>query len=77
VFDKVAGASDGFKDALTGEPAWLVAHVATHVAAFGEKLRASDVIIAGSIVPALAVAPGGRLRYRLEPLPELTLEFTV
>jgi len=33
------------------------------------------VIIAGSIVPALAVAPGGRLRYRLEPLPELTLEF--
>jgi 2-keto-4-pentenoate hydratase len=61
--------------ALTGEPARVVAHVANHLAAFGETLRAGEVIIAGSIVPALAVAPGDRLRYRLEPLPELTLEF--
>lgn len=61
--------------ALTGDPAKVVAHVATHLAAFGETLRAGDVIIAGSIVPALAVAPGDRLRYRLEPLPELTLSF--
>jgi len=34
------------------------------------------VVIAGSIVPALAVAPGDRLRYRLAPLEELTLDFT-
>jgi 2-keto-4-pentenoate hydratase len=61
--------------ALTGEPARLVAHVANHLAAFGETLRAGDVILAGSIVPALAVTPGDRLRYRLEPLGELTLEF--
>ena len=61
--------------ALTGGPAKVVAHVATHLAAFGETLRAGDVIIAGSIVPALAVTPGDRLRYRLEPLPELALEF--
>ncbi len=60
---------------LTGGPAKVVAHVATHLAAFGETLRAGDVIIAGSIVPALAVTPGDRLRYRLEPLPELALEF--
>jgi 2-keto-4-pentenoate hydratase len=33
------------------------------------------VIIAGSIVPALAVAPGDRLRYRLDPLPEVTVQF--
>ncbi len=61
--------------ALTGEPAKVVAHVATHLAAFGETLRAGDVIIAGSIVPALAVAPGDRLRYRLEPLPEVGVHF--
>ena len=61
--------------ALTGDPASVVNHVATHLAAFGETLRAGDVIIAGSIVPALAVAPGDRLRYRLEPLAELALEF--
>jgi 2-keto-4-pentenoate hydratase len=61
--------------ALTGEPATVVAHVATHLAAFGETLRAGEVIIAGSIVPALAVAPGDRLRYRLDPLPEVTVQF--
>jgi 2-keto-4-pentenoate hydratase len=62
--------------ALTGHPAAVVAHVASHLAALGERLRAGGVIIAGSIIPALAVAPGDRLSYRLEPLPELTLEFT-
>ena len=61
--------------ALTGGPAKAVAHVATHLAAFGETLRAGEVVIAGSIVPALAVAPGDRLRYRLDPLPELSVEF--
>jgi 2-keto-4-pentenoate hydratase len=61
--------------ALTGEPAKVVAHVASHLAAFGETLRAGEVIIAGSIVPALAVAPGDRLRYRLEPLPEVSVQF--
>ena len=62
--------------ALTGDPAKVVAHVATHLAAFGETLRAGEVIIAGSIVPALPVAPGDRLRYRLAPLPELAVAFS-
>jgi 2-keto-4-pentenoate hydratase len=61
--------------ALTGDPAKVVAHVATHLAAFGETLRAGEVVIAGSIVPALAVAPGDRLSYRLDALPELAVEF--
>ena len=61
---------------LTGDPAKVVAHVATHLAAFGETLRAGEIVIAGSIVPALAVAPGDRLSYRLRPLPELTVELT-
>jgi 2-keto-4-pentenoate hydratase len=61
---------------LTGDPAKVVAHVATHLEAFGETLRAGEVVIAGSIVPALAVAPGDRLSYRLHPLPELTVELT-
>ncbi len=62
--------------ALTGDPGTVVAHVATHLEAFGETLHAGDVIIAGSIVPALAISPGERLRYRLEPAGELTLAFT-
>jgi 2-keto-4-pentenoate hydratase len=61
--------------ALTGDPPRVVAHVASHLAAFGERLRAGEVIIAGSIVPAVAVAPGDRLRYRLEPVGELAVEF--
>ena len=60
--------------ALTGDPPKVVAHVATHLAAFGERLRAGEVVIAGSIVPALSVAPGDRLSYRLHPLAELTVE---
>jgi 2-keto-4-pentenoate hydratase len=60
---------------LTGDPAAAVAHVATHLAAVGERLCAGDVIITGSIVPPIAVAPGDRLRYRLDPLGELALEF--
>ena len=59
--------------ALVGDPVAALAHLATHLAAFGETVRAGDVLITGSIVPALAVAPGQRLEYRLEPLGELTL----
>ena len=62
--------------ALVGDPITAVAHLATHLAAFGETVRAGEVLITGSIVPALAVAPGDQLRYRLEPLGELALTFT-
>ena len=61
---------------LVGDPVDAVAHLATHLAAFGETVRAGEVLITGSIVPALAVAPGDQLRYRLEPLGELALTFT-
>jgi 2-keto-4-pentenoate hydratase len=61
--------------ALVGDPIAAVAHLASHLAAFGETVRAGEVLITGSIVPALAVAPGDRLRYRLDPLGELALTF--
>ena len=61
--------------ALVGDPAEAVAHLATHLAAFGESVRAGDVLITGSIVPALAVGPGQRIGYRLEPLGELAVTF--
>ena len=32
------------------------------------------MLITGSIVPALAIAPGDRVSYRLEPLGALTLD---
>jgi 2-keto-4-pentenoate hydratase len=61
--------------ALVGDPVAAVAHLASHLAAFGETVRAGEVLITGSIVPALAIAPGDRLDYRLEPLGGLTLRF--
>jgi 2-keto-4-pentenoate hydratase len=60
---------------LVGDPVAALAHLASHLAAFGETVRAGDVLITGSIVPALQLAPGQRLEYRLEPLGELTLQF--
>jgi 2-keto-4-pentenoate hydratase len=60
---------------LVGDPVTALAHLATHLAAFGETVRAGQVLITGSIVAALLVAPDQRLEYRLEPLGELTLRF--
>lgn len=60
---------------LVGDPAEAVAHLANHLAAFGETVRAGEVLITGSIVPALAIAPGDTLRCRLEPLGEIALTF--
>jgi 2-keto-4-pentenoate hydratase len=61
---------------LTGSVASCVSHVASHLAALGEELRAGDVIIAGSIVPAIGVSPGDRLRYSLAPVGELEVAFS-
>jgi 2-keto-4-pentenoate hydratase len=70
---EVVGVDDPW--ALVGDPVTAVAHLAEHLGAFGERVRAGDVLITGSIVPALAVAPGERLEYRLEPLGALAIDF--
>jgi 2-keto-4-pentenoate hydratase len=56
------------------EPIAAVTHLSAHLAAFGETVKAGDVLITGSIVPALALTPGDRVTYRLEPLGALTLD---
>jgi 2-keto-4-pentenoate hydratase len=61
--------------ALVGDPVAALAHLASHLAAFGESVCSGEVLITGSIVPALPVAPDQRLEYRLEPLGELALRF--
>lgn len=54
-------------EALTGSLVDIVRHVAGVLAAFGEQLRAGEVIIAGSVVPPLDVAGGESLRFELSP----------
>jgi 2-keto-4-pentenoate hydratase len=61
--------------ALVGDPVAALAHLASHLAAFGETVRGGEVLITGSIVPALSVAAGQQLEYVLEPLGELALRF--
>ena len=61
--------------AATGDPIDLVLHVANVVGDAGEMLRAGEVVICGSVVPALDVAPGETIEVQLDPLGTLTVSF--
>lgn len=62
-------------EALTGELIDLVRHVANTLAACGEKLRAAEAIITGSIVPPLWVEPGEELVFALDPIETISIRF--
>jgi len=61
--------------AATGDPVELVLHVARTLADAGETLRSGEVVICGSVVPALDVAPGDTVDVTLEPLGSLSVSF--
>jgi 2-keto-4-pentenoate hydratase len=69
-------ASTGDATEATGDPVELVLHVANVVGAAGESLRAGEVVICGSVVPALGVAPGDTVEVQLDPLGSLTVSFS-
>lgn len=54
--------------AAAGDLAALARHVADWLAAFGERLRAGDRIICGSLAPPIWVKAGDRVRVDLGPL---------
>jgi 2-keto-4-pentenoate hydratase len=60
--------------ALTGEIVALIRHVADLLDRFGLALRAGEIVICGSIVRPISVAPGDRVDYRLEPVGELSVD---
>lgn len=60
---------------LTGEMVGLVRHAADLLAVFGERLRAGEIVITGSVVPPLSVAAGDRVGYRVDPLGRLSIRF--
>ena len=62
---------------LIGEMIGIVMHVAGTLDAYGEMLRAGDVIITGSIVPPLFIEPDEtEFSYRLEPVGALSVRFS-
>lgn len=62
--------------AMPGNVATLLAYVADYLAAFGEKLRANDVVICGAIVTPIPVDPDEEsLAYALDPVGEVSVRF--
>ncbi|HUL91701.1 MAG TPA: fumarylacetoacetate hydrolase family protein [Burkholderiales bacterium] len=61
--------------ALTGELIDIVRHVADTLAAFGEILRAGQIIITGSIVPPLWVEAGEEILFELDPVGSVSVRF--
>ena len=55
----------------------IVRHVADVLAAFGERLRAGEIIITGSVVAPLAIEPDeASLTFALDPVGTLSVGFT-
>ena len=62
--------------ANTGEWIGIVRHVADVLAAFGERLRAGEIIITGSVVAPLALEPGeAGIAFEVEPLGNVAVRF--
>jgi 2-keto-4-pentenoate hydratase len=54
----------------------IVGHVANVLAAFGERLRAGEVIITGSVVPSIAIEPDETgLAFALDPVGAVSVSF--
>jgi len=63
-------------EALTGKVPNLLVHLANTLAAFGERLRAGDVVICGSIVPPPLIEPDETdFGYELRPIGAVSVRF--
>ena len=71
--EEVATADD--VTAATGDLDGLVKHVAKTLEAAGAELERGDMVICGSIVPALDITPGATVEVRLPPLGTLVVNF--
>jgi 2-keto-4-pentenoate hydratase len=70
-------ASTADPEALTGKLPDIVAHVANTLAAFGEQLKAGEVIITGSVLPPVMIeADETELAHVLDPIGEVAVELS-
>jgi len=69
-----AASADDVTEA-TGDLDDLVRHVAATLEDAGESLERGDMVICGSIVPAIEIAPGDEVEVRLRPLGSLAVSF--
>lgn len=62
--------------ANTGQWVEIVRHVADVLAAFGERLRAGEIIITGSVVPPLAIEAGEEgIAFEVDPIGGVAVRF--
>ncbi len=62
--------------ANTGEWIDIVRHVADVLAAFGQRLRAGEIIITGSVVPPLTVEPDeDGIAFEVAPVASVAVRF--
>lgn len=60
----------------TGEWIEIVRHVANVLAAFGERLRAGEIIITGSVVPPLTIEPDeSTIAFEVDPIGSVSVRF--
>lgn len=59
--------------ALTGRYDQVVKTVAETLASVGERLKAGDVIITGSVVPPVPIGSGHEFTFLLEPFPAISI----
>jgi 2-keto-4-pentenoate hydratase len=73
---KLAGETDK-PEALTGKVPDLLVHLADMLGAFGEKLKAGEIVICGSTVPPpLIEADETEFTHAIEPIGEASVRFT-
>lgn len=68
-------ASTADPQALTGDLIDIVRHVADMLSAFGERLRAGQLIITGSVIAPLWVEHGEEITFNLDPVGSVSVRF--
>ena len=60
-------------EAITGAYPWIVSTVASTLASAGERLRAGDVIITGSVIPPVSVNDARDFTFTLDPFEPVSI----
>jgi 2-keto-4-pentenoate hydratase len=61
-------------ESLTGRVVAVVTHLASLLAAHGEKMRKGELVICGSVVPPIVLSPGANLEFELPPAPAISVQ---
>jgi 2-keto-4-pentenoate hydratase len=61
-------------ESLTGELASILGHASALLEAAGERLRAGDVVIMGSVIPPVPIEPGDEVSFELAPLDPISVK---